>query len=334
MQDTTKISLGVSEIAGLWNNYMNDSLSICMFKHFLNNIDDEETKTLLQDALKLSEQHVSEIESIFNKENLPVPDAFGEDDVNMNAPRLFTDSFYLFYLSHMSGFGMDGYSLITRYTSRPDIRDFFINCLTQSSDVFRKASDLRLSKGIYIKSPMVQVSKKITYIEKQSFLKGLVEERRTLIAREVTNVFSGILISIFWRAILTGFGQVALSARVKEFMFKGRDIASAHFEEFSNLLNKEHIPVSSASESYITDTTTPPFTDKLMMYQIITLCNFAMGVNGAATSSSMRSDLVAIHVRFGAEIIKYASEGADIMIDYGWMEQPPQVVRHENLTTV
>lgn len=334
MKDNSKIPLIASEIAGLWDTYMNDSSTICIFKHFLNNIEDKEIRKILQHALSLSEQHVKDIEGIFNQENITIPCAFGEDDVDTSAPRLFTDAYYLSYLSTLAGFGADAYSLITRYTGRLDIQQYFIRCLTEATELLNKVTKLRLSKGLYLKAPRVEVSKKITFIEKESFLSGLLGEPRPLLAREATNVFAGILMDIVWRALLVGFGQVTTSKQVRDFMFKGRDITSAHLDTFTSLLNKENIPISSISDSFVTDSTVSPFSDKLMMYQTLIICSFAIGVDGAAIASSMRSDLLGIHTRFGAEIIKYVKDGVNIMIDNRWMEQPPQVIRHESLATV
>lgn len=117
MNDTKQIPLVISEMAGIWNSYVNDTLARCVFKYFLSNIEDNETKNLLNQALNLSEQHINKLKDFFNMEGIPVPVGFSDSDVDINAPRLFTDSFYLLYLSHMSGFGMEAYSLILRYTS-------------------------------------------------------------------------------------------------------------------------------------------------------------------------------------------------------------------------
>lgn len=333
MNDNVKYPLVVSSIAGLWNTYTSDSASICMFKHFLNNVDDKDTKNIIEQALKLAEQHIRDIENTFNEEGITVPQAFGEADVDISAPRLFTDAYYLFYLSSMAGFGMDAYSLIIRYTARPDMTDFFTKCLNEATDLLRKVMTLRLEKGLYLKAPRVEVTKGPTYIEKETFLSGLFGERRPMLAREVTNVFAGLLFDIVWRALSVGFGQVAASKQVKGFMFMGKDITSAHFEEFSKLLNNEDIPVPSISDSFVTSSTVSPFSDKLMMYQVLEFCSFALGVDGAAIATSMRSDLLATHTKFGAEIQRYASDGIKIMIDNKWMEQPPQVVRHESLVS-
>lgn len=330
----TKQPLIVSEVAGLWNAYVSDRAAICVLKHFLINIDNAETRNILQHALSLSELHVKKIEDIFQQENVTIPDAFGEGDVDKTAPRLFTDSYYLFWLSTMSEFGMDAYSLAIRYTARLDIQELFIKRLTEATELLRRATVLRLSKGLFLKAPRIEISKTKTYIEKEGLLNGLLGKPRALFAAEVSNIFAGALMDIVWRALLTGFGQVTKQQRVKDFMFKGRDIASAHFGDFSKVLNDENIPISSISDSFTTDSTIAPFSEKLMLYHALSMCAFTIGVDGAAIASSKRADLLALHTKFGAEIVKYAAEGTQIMINNRWLEQPPQVVRHESLTTL
>lgn len=334
MEDHTRKPLNIASIAGLWSTYMSDSASICVFKYFLNTAEDKEIKKVIQQALDLSEQHIKVVEKIFNEDNITIPDAFGEGDVDISAPRLFSDSYYLFYISTMSGFGMDAYSLMIRNTSRADVENFFVKCLNDATGLLLKASALEKEKGIYLSAPRMEISPKITYIERETFFAGLLGKPRPLLVREVANIFAGELVDIFWRALFTGFGQVTATREVKDFMFKGIDIASAHYENFSKLLNDEDIPVPGVSDIYVTNSTTAPFSDKLIMFLALSVCAFVMSVDGASIASSMRSDLIAIYTKLGAEVTKYASEGMEIMINNRWMEQPPQVVRHESLSTV
>lgn len=70
-----------------------------------------------------------------------------------------------------------------------------------------------------------------------------------------------------------------------------------------------------------------------MMFHTLVMCTYGLTVDGAAAASSMRADLIAVYIRSGAQIQKYASDGVTIMIDNGWMEQPPQSIRHEKLVT-
>ena len=49
--------------------------------------------------------------TIFKEEQIPVPTGFTyEHDVNLNAPRMYTDIFMLTYLTHMAQIGLVGYS--------------------------------------------------------------------------------------------------------------------------------------------------------------------------------------------------------------------------------
>ncbi|MFP7736550.1 DUF3231 family protein, partial [Priestia aryabhattai] len=95
-----------AEISNLWNTYMNDSLNICMVTHFLQTVEDSDVKPLLEETINVAQGHLVEIETIFQQEGIPKPVGFPvEKHVKLNAPRLFTDVFYMAYLLHMSKFG-------------------------------------------------------------------------------------------------------------------------------------------------------------------------------------------------------------------------------------
>jgi hypothetical protein len=57
------------------------------------------------------------------------------------------------------------------------------------------------------------------------------------------------------------------------------------------------------------------------------------GISNYATSSaaSLRMDLATNYVRLTAEIAQYAQDGATILIDNGWLEEPPQNVDRKEL---
>ena len=66
MQDKTKIDLVSDEITGLWNTYINDSMAICTLKHFLNTLNDDEIRHILQRALDISNGHIKMVTKMFN----------------------------------------------------------------------------------------------------------------------------------------------------------------------------------------------------------------------------------------------------------------------------
>lgn len=52
-----------------------------------------------------------------------------------------------------------------------------------------------------------------------------------------------------------------------------------------------------------------------------------------AASLSARHDLVAKYARMTADVGKYSEEGANLMIEQGWLEQPPHCVDRAALVT-
>lgn len=73
MEKEQNIRLTSSEIAALHENYLGDSMSICVFKHFLATIEDLEIKPLIKHALDIATQHVETIKEIFTRENIAIP---------------------------------------------------------------------------------------------------------------------------------------------------------------------------------------------------------------------------------------------------------------------
>jgi spore coat protein CotF len=334
MEDTTKIPLISSEITGLWNSYMSDTMIVCVLKHFLNNVDDSETRAILQQISDLSNQHIQELTIIFNQEKLTIPDGFTDNDVNISAPRLFTDTFYLDYLSFMAKASMHNYTLILNHIARSDIRAYFSKRIQEAIDLYNNSADLRLAKGIFIRAPRVEVSHEVQYVKSQSFLTDLFGEKRPLLTAELTHIFALIFSNLVGRAISIGFGQVSKNKKVSDYFFEGKSVSTDYIDEFTKLLTDEGIPIPSSSDSFVTDSTDSPYSEKLMMSHSALLCSSAISSLGMAMADTMRGDLGANYVKHLAQIMKYTRKGVDIMIDNGWLQQPPQVIKHENLVSV
>lgn len=334
MADTKNIPLVSSEIAGLWDTYISDSLAICVFSYFLKNVEDNEIRALLQHSMDLSTKHIQMITDIFNREELTLPDGFTDQDVNLNAPRLFTDTFYAAYINFMARTGMLNYTVILNQIARADIRDFFSKCANECVDLYNKAAELRLSKGIFIRAPQVSVPKKVQYIKNHSFMTDFFGEKRPLLAKEITQIFGVIFINIMGVAITTGFGQVSNDKKICECIFEGKDLSSKIIAELTSIFMEEGIPIPSTSESFVTDSTVAPFSEKLMLMHVLIMCAQGVSSKGMAISASARGDLQSKYMKFLTQIMNYSKKCSDILIDNGWLEQPPQAVKHENLAEV
>ena len=331
MTDTSKIPLLSTEIAGLWNSYMSDTMIVTVLKHFLNIVEDSETRTILQQTSDLSNQHIQELTIIFNNEKLTIPDGFSDIDVNMEAPRLFTDDFYLGYLCFMSRLGMHNYTLILSQIARSDIRTYFSKRINENIDLYNNSTNIKLSKGVFIKAPRVEVTQGVQYVKSQSFITDWFGEKRPLLAIEITHIFSNIYANIVGRAITTGFGQVSKDKKVSDYFFEGKDISTERIGELTSILTDEAIPIPSTSDSFVTSSTVAPFSEKLMMSHLAVLVSQGMSSLGMAMADTMRSDLETKYMKYASENMRYGKKGANILIDNMWLQQSPQAVKHENL---
>jgi spore coat protein CotF len=331
MTNNSNMPLDSASIAALWTTYLNDSMALTVLKHCVKNVEDEDIRAILNEASDICSKHIQAVGPMLKKADIALPMGFSDSDVNLKAPRLFTDIFYLFYLANMSNYGMTNYSNALYHAVRPDVREFYLNILTEIINFYYKLSDLMLQKGIFIKAPTVAATKSTDIVDKKDFFSGIFTQPRSLLLTEVFYVFSNLLTCLAGRALMQGFSQTAQVGEVRKLMRKGDKMLAHHIEVFSDILKSEGVPVPSASDMSVTDSTLPAFSDRLMLFHtaLVTLVNIKNYTE--AMSNSMRNDLRTAFVRLSAEAAEFASEGMDILINNGWFEQPPQVVNRDKL---
>lgn len=89
------VRLTAPEIVNIWSQYQNDTMAICVYQHMLKIIEDVSIRPILEFSLKLAEGHITKIKDYFTQEKFPVPHGFTGDDVDLSAPRLFSDGLCL-----------------------------------------------------------------------------------------------------------------------------------------------------------------------------------------------------------------------------------------------
>lgn len=318
------IRLTASEIASLWTQYIFDTMSICFFRYVLEHIDDHDIKSIYQTALGLSEKHIQEITEFMLKENYPIPHGFSEkNEVNIHAPRLFQDPFYLNYLYIMTLQGLTGYSLSVSTSIRSDLRKYYITCMTETMMFFDQTIDAMLTKGLLPRPPIISPPDSIDFVNHQSFLTGWFGERRPLNVIEIGDITFNMLKMHLHAALKLGFAQVAQSKDVRQYFMRGLDIANKHLEIFDSVLREDKLNSPISWQSMITNTTFSPFSDKYMMYQIQLSTQLSIAYYGSALSSNARRDIGAHYTRLTLELLHFAEDGANLMIKNGWLEQPP-----------
>ena len=317
------IRLTSAEIANLWGAYMGNSMSICVLQYFYNHVEDKEIKDVLKYALSLSKKHVATITEIFNHEQFPIPAGFTDEDVNFNAPRLYSDTFFLNYLHQTTKGGFSLYAIALPNMARSDVREFVSECIVSLTELYNKVAEISLSKGVFIRPPLITIPHGVEFVESKKFLAGFLGDPRPLNALEITHIFSNIQTNALGKALLIGFSQVARNEELKEYFLRGKEIATKHAEVFSSMLRKEDLPAPMTWDHDVTDSRQSPFSDKLMLFHVTGLNALGLFNYGAAVSGSQRHDIHAQYGRLSTEIGIYAEAGAKLMIKNHWLEQTP-----------
>lgn len=314
--------LNSSELADLFANFLGDSLFTCMFEHFLEVVEDDEIKDFVEFANILSKKHVTEITNMFKTEKIPVPVGFGQQDVRKNTPRLFSDMFMVFYITQMASAAIITYGHAFSNSTRQDIMDYFRKNINDSAETYERGIHLLLSKGLDLSHPTIPYPKKVDFVEKKSFISIFTGSNRPLTANEIKHFHFNINTNLLGKSLLLGFSQVASSEKIRKYFQEGAKLANKQIKMFSNHLTNQDLPAPSLMDTHITDSTTSPFSDKLMMYHGSLNGNIALTNIGTALSQMLRHDLAAEYISLIPVIGKYNNDGLNMMIERGWFEEP------------
>ncbi|WP_462410601.1 DUF3231 family protein [Neobacillus sp. Marseille-QA0830] len=325
------IELSCTEIGGLWGVYIQESMSSCFLTYFLYHLQDEEIIPLAKEALQISKGRLEKIKNIFLSERFPLPAAFSEGDLNLAAPPLFNDIFTLSYLYMTNRLGMINFSYTASNNVRLDVLDFFTECIHTSTELFGKAVKMMLSKGIYDRPPKMVYPKEIEFVQKESFLSGILGKKRPLNAIELTEIFFNIERNYFSVLIMIAFAQVVKDKELKQHILKGKKLSEKQISLFNDLLKEEDLLGTVTVTMEVTDSTVSPFSDKLIFSMINVLNSVDISLISHAMSVTMRTDLTTQYTKIIGEVMLYAKATFDIVVEKKWLEQPPLVTDRKML---
>ena len=298
-------------------------MSACFLTHFLHHLKDEDIRPLASESLELAHKRLERIRGFFREERFPMPAGFTEDDVKLDAPPLFRDTFTLSFIYMMNRLGMINYAFTASNNVRLDVLDFFDECLRTSNEMFGKAVRLMLEKGIYDRPPKMNYPEKIEFIHKGSFLNGLFGKQRPLNAIELSDMFFNIERNYFSVIIMLGFAQVVKDKQLKQFLLRGKKISEEQIRLINGLMMDEGLLGNVTTTMEVTDSTESPFSERLIMTLVTTLNAVDIVLLSHALALAMRTDLAVHYTKYIATIAEYAKETFDLMVDREWLEQPP-----------
>jgi hypothetical protein len=331
MQTEHNTRITSAEFGTLWATYMAESMLVCVLKYFVAKTQDSKTRPILEYSLKCSEERVQKIINFYKKIGHPIPIGFTDEDVDVNAPALYSDIYFLNYIHSMSRLAMGTYSMYISSTVNSDVLDIYKEIQMEIQQLYDQSLQLLLSKGLFFRSAHIPMPEKVEFIQKQSYLVGWFGERRPLHAMEIMQVYYNIQRNGIGKTLLLGFAQVAESQKVRDFITRGVTMATVNIQDMSKLLAQENVNVSPTWDSEVLNSKVAPFSDKLMMFHVAQLATVSMTIYGSALGTVTRRDLGMLFMQIMKDAILFAEDGTNIMIDHGWLEKPPHSIDNTNM---
>ncbi|SEN94014.1 Protein of unknown function [Mesobacillus persicus] len=325
------LKLTSAELGVLWSSYMTESATIPVLNYFCKVAEDSEIKPLLEMALAKSTEHLTTLTNVFEQEQYPVPIGFSMEDVDLEAPRLYSDTFSLYFVRNLGKAGIAANGMAFSMAAREDMSKLYEHFLQESTMIEREAKKIMLSKGVFVRPPYIATPKQADIVEKGSFLKGWFGERRSLTAQEIAHIFMNFSNNALGKALLLGFSQTVRSEEVGSYFLRGIEIARSVMETYRTLFEESTLPSPMTWDTEVSDSTVPPFSDKLMLFYTCQLTAIGIGNVGGSLALSMRRDLAAKYLKILQEASLYAEDGLNIMIKNKWFERPPQAIDREHL---
>ncbi|MBU8878856.1 DUF3231 family protein [Bacillus sp. FJAT-29790] len=317
-------SLTTFEMGKLWATYMGNSMSIQILSYFLQHCDDEDIRMLLENAVALSKDFTQRIEGYFKKENFPIPLGFTKNDVNLGAPRLYADEFYVHYLKYAAKAGLSLYAVAVPLVLREDIREFFIYCNQCTTVLLGQTNNILMGKKFIAVPPIIPTPDGIDKIDKQSYLSGFTGDVRPLQALEIIHLWDNIENNVTSLALLLGFHQMVQDKKIKALFKRGLDMTNKAVKQYQEKLHIEHLQSPSYLDHLVTTSTYSPFSDKIMLFHKVDM--FAMKIRsfGNSLAVTARRDINLLYARTLMNIGLFVDDGMNIIIDKGWLESPPE----------
>ncbi|MFD0824324.1 DUF3231 family protein [Neobacillus sp. M.A.Huq-85] len=322
-----------SELANLWMTYQEKTMIMRMLEHFIEHADQEE-KPLLQTHYNDAAKAIKYITELFEQEGAVIPIGFTESDVNKGAPKLFDFLYDIFYLNMMTKMEMSLFTLFCGMSYRKDINEFFINIAAEAQTMNCKAAQHLLEKGVLVRPPFVSMPKEVHFVEGKKYRGGLnpFRETRSLNTIEVSLIHHAVETNLVGMQLMIGFAQVAENKEVQDYFVQGMELSKKIEMELGDFLRQSFIEPPATHAGKATASKITPFSDKLMMYNTSLLATFGLGSNALGGAFSLRNDLPAKMSLLSKDIFSFAQGGGKLMIENGWMEEPPQIEDRNQLT--
>lgn len=262
------IDLTATEMGYLWSTYQAETMNYCILTYFNQIVEDDDIKRLNELTLDSSKENIEQMRSIFKLDDFPIPIGFTDLDVQKEAGQLYTDPFILFYQWFVGKGNLNYGSLAINTIAREDVFNFFEQFTSKALSLLNQSRKMLLTKGLWIRAPYIPPPRKVEFVKKESFLNGWFGDERPLAGIEIASIFYNLITNTIGHSLTKSFYQVTTKGEIQDYFKKGQEISEKHINILSKMLKKEDLFVPATWNAGVTDSTTPPFSEKLMLYFI------------------------------------------------------------------
>ncbi|MBT2687297.1 DUF3231 family protein [Bacillus sp. ISL-47] len=321
------MDITATEVSNIWASYLKNSMELRFFEYFFVSAEDKKIKKVVERLLHQSKKNLNQLEAFFKKDKLTIPIGFTNEDIKVEAPKLFSDTFILYFCHDITQLSLSTYPSALSECIREDIRDYFQISIEFTFKIQNEIVALMLSKGIHLKPPQIDIDDRIDFAKSIKYLNGFFGGSRPLNVAEIANISRIIHRAQFSKMVFVTFSKLAVSPDLKTHFSKGRDTIEKVIDSLQEIFKEENIALSSSGDFKIFDVEMSPFSDKLMMFFVNTCLGiFCFTMVNQAMSSSLRSDIILKLTKITNDMKKYYGKGLILSIKENWLEQPPQAV--------
>jgi len=314
-------------------SYQEKTMILRILEYFIEKSDDQQAKNIMGGLWQELSYYVTKIKKIFKEQGIAIPVGFSQEDVNLEAPKLYDNGFDIMFVRILKEISMGMYTLNMNMAYQDNVMEIYEGLTSTTQKIYRSSTLYLLEQGILTLPPKVTMPKSSEFIESKSYLNGFnpFNDKRALNDIELGYLHHGIETNNIGMQLITGFAQCAEDKEVKQYFVKGKELAKKQIKVFGDILLESDVQFSATSGSTVTTSKVAPFSQKLMMFCIYLLNGFGIVGSSFGTIFSLRKDVSMKTALIAKDIYFYADEGVKIMIKNGWLEEPPQMEDRPNL---
>jgi hypothetical protein len=314
-------------VGTLWLTYNEKTLIMRMLEYFIEKSDDQQAKNILGGLWQELNFYVLQMEEIFKNQGMAKPAGYTNEDVNLEAPKLYDNGFDIMFVRILKEVSMGMYTINMNMSYNDKIMQIYEGLTVVTQKIYKLSTLYLLERGILTLPPKVTMPKTTEFIKSKSYMNGfnLFGDKRALNDLELGILHHGIETNNIGLQLITGFAQCAQNKEVKQYFVKGKELAKKQIKVMEEILLDSDVQFSATSGSTVTTSTVAPFSDKLMMHCVYLLNGFGLVGSSFGTFFSLRNDIAMKSTLLAKDVYFYGQEGIKIKIKNGWFEEPPQM---------